>query len=427
MPSPRVLDLTPPPRTEETGFEKFLGGAVDKYKKNMAEKEESDALKDIYEKYKTQGKDIEEAIMDVSTRPGISPTTRVNQTNTLLELRKQNAVLQKETAKQNKADEEAKVKKAQNQKIIADIEKRAGEEPGALAAYEDNPAMAERLTRPKKENQANKPLNEDQLKRIEQITAQPAFMEADLPSKNLMLIKGGVSKENTDAVMKPITEQAKLNNERPGIINKKQAEADFAFVQEQVGKEQQLFAQQQNLEAADALNEKGVTGGAWDAMMQRAGLLQFTNEGYREFASYAKEALKTAGIKDTIGSQISLQEFKFFQEATINERFSKEANRRILKKEMLAVRYKKLYGDITLRMVQENGGLPPERVQQKVNEEFKNQSKKITKQLKKEALYYDMIQFVPKGFVLMYDKKRIPLHVPDKDVSKAAADGATLQ
>jgi hypothetical protein len=210
MPQPRVLDLTPPPRTEETGFEKFLGGAVEKYKKNMAEKEESDALKDIYSKYQNEGKNIEEAIMDIQTRPGISPTARVNQTNTLLELRKQNATMQEHYAKHQKEQNQQEL----NKKIIEDIEDRRGLERGALSPYINEPRMAEQVTRPPKETKlpiSERPIDPDQLKKIQKVRADPEYAKASPSRKYEMLTNGDVSRANAEAESKIHAAEAEAN------------------------------------------------------------------------------------------------------------------------------------------------------------------------------------------------------------------------
>jgi len=96
-----------------------------------------------------------------------------------------------------------------------------------------------------------------------------------------------------------------------------------------------------------------------------------------------------------------------------------------LKKEALALRYDKLYADITKGIVEQYGEIPPN-VQQQVNDQFALQAKKISNELKQVAKDYDIIQNVPPGKVLMYDKKRRPFHVPANEVEEASKLGASL-
>lgn len=424
MPQLQTVDLNPLPRTEKTHLEKTLEGFSNRHRENQIDQQDADALRDIYGKYQKDGENLQEAIMAIQTRPGISPTTRVNSINQLLEMEKFNT----QRTKKAQDDAEKAQKKVNNQRILEDLEQRRGLERGSLAAYEDNPAMAAAVTKPEKGTQASQPINEDQLRRIQHVESRPEFADADIPTKSKMLRDAGVSKENSASVLNPFIEQEKISAERGKTLTKKTAEADSAFYQEQVDAVPRLFRTQETINAANILNEEGVTGKPWDQAMQTAGLLQFTNEGYRQFASYAKEMVKNQNIRSIVGSQISQMEFGFFRDATISERFSKEANRQILRKEQAALRYEKLYADITKSLVEQNGGVIPERLQEKVNEEFARQSPKIAKEVKEAAADFEAIQNVPKGKVLMYDKKRRPLHVPANEVEKYSKPpyGATL-
>lgn len=415
MPSAQVIDLNPNPRTELTPLEKTLGGFSKRMRENQVEQDESDALKEIYSQYQADGKNLERTIQEISTKPGISPTTRVNTVKQLMEFQKHNTELQKQAKKE--ASDRAKV---------ADLERRRNLSPGSLAAYEDDPKMAEQVTRDTKKTQASQPIDEDQLKRIEHTLSMADFNDKSPSEQNLALIRNGVSKENAKAVIDPRIEEAKLDNERGSVLRKEQAKMDINFADEQTNKAKELFGRQEVLDQAAVLNEEGVTGQPWDQAMQKIGLLQYTSDGYRVFTSLAKDAVKNQNIKSVIGSQISQMEFGFFRDATINPSFSKEANRQIIKKEGLALRYEKLYSDITQKLIQQNGGEIPERLQAKVNEEFASQAKKISKELKETAIDFEAIQNVPKGKVLMYDKKRRPLHVPANEVEKYTKLGASL-
>lgn len=420
MPSAQVIDLNPLPRTEETILEKTVGGFAKRHRENQIDQQETDALKDIYGQYQQDGQNLERAIQAVQTRPGLSPTTRVNTVKQLMDFQKYNGELQK------KAKEEAS-----NKAKVADLERRRNLPPGSLAPYEDDPKMAEQITRPPKEGkktQASQPIDEDQLRRIQHVESNPEFESASLPKKGKMLRDSGVSKENADSVLKPYAEEAKIDDQRGKVLREGQAKADLAFVEEQTAKAPELAARQHVQEQAAILNEQGVTGDPWDQAMQKLGLLQYTSDGYRVFTSLAKDAVKNQNIKSVIGSQISQMEFGFFRDATINPNFSKEANRQILKKEGLALRYEKLYADITKKKIQENNGQIPERIQAQVNEEFAKQAEKISKEVREAAIDFQAIQHVPKGKVLMYDKKRRPLHVPANEVEKYSKPpyGATL-
>lgn len=73
-------------------------------------------------------------------------------------------------------------KMLRNQAIIADIEQRRGLAPGSLASYEDDPAMAERITKPEKEKNptlTEKPVPAATSKAIKKILVDHPTASAD--------------------------------------------------------------------------------------------------------------------------------------------------------------------------------------------------------------------------------------------------------
>ena len=111
MPGLQVVDLSPIERPrEESNLEKTLGGFAKRQRENQIEERDTDALRDIYGKYQNDGRNLEKAIMDIQTRPGISPTTRVNSIKQLNEFQKHNQTLLKQT------EREQKLKEHQNKK-----------------------------------------------------------------------------------------------------------------------------------------------------------------------------------------------------------------------------------------------------------------------------------------------------------------------
>lgn len=104
---PRILDLSANAR-EETNLEKTVGSFVNRNRSNQIERQETDALKQIYDKYKGDGDNIRGRIEDITKTPGISPTTRVNTVNQLLSYEKHNNEL---TNKARQAQEKSSIDK----------------------------------------------------------------------------------------------------------------------------------------------------------------------------------------------------------------------------------------------------------------------------------------------------------------------------
>lgn len=126
MPSAQVIDVNPNPRTELTPLEKTLGAFSARNRQNQVETEENDALSQIYSKYKQEGRVIEDALFDIQTRPGISPTKRVQAVGDLLKMQQYNSQLQKQ--EQKNADIIAKQNMAQEKDRLDKKEKEAERE-----------------------------------------------------------------------------------------------------------------------------------------------------------------------------------------------------------------------------------------------------------------------------------------------------------
>ncbi len=142
MPSAQVIDLNPAPRTELTPLEKTLGGFSKRMRENQVEADETDALKSIYGKYQEDGRNLEDAIMAIQTRPGISPTTRVNTVNQLLQFQKHNTELQKKAEKELKIAEHQR-QKAEEKRLEAEAEEAKRER--ARQALEKSGATPEQI------------------------------------------------------------------------------------------------------------------------------------------------------------------------------------------------------------------------------------------------------------------------------------------
>src|SRR6188768_1798372 len=98
MPNIQVLDLSPTPRLRPTPFEETVNNFTEKYREGMQENRDTNALSDIYSKYKNEGQSIDDVLMNIQTQRGLSPTARVNALNQANEMKKTNTLLQKQAA-----------------------------------------------------------------------------------------------------------------------------------------------------------------------------------------------------------------------------------------------------------------------------------------------------------------------------------------
>jgi hypothetical protein len=119
MPTPRTIDLSPTPRTEATHFERTLQGAMQGYEKAKTERQDIDAIKQIY----GDRRNLDDALYRAQTQPGISPSARVSTVNQLLEMKKINAHLEEAHIKQNAAIKKQTEKdKAEEVEDVAEVE-----------------------------------------------------------------------------------------------------------------------------------------------------------------------------------------------------------------------------------------------------------------------------------------------------------------
>lgn len=219
MPQLQTVNLNPLPRTEPTNLERILSAAAQRETQDRAQAKDADILTRIYEQVDKQGLDLEGKIRSISTNKELSPTAKTNEIKNTLDVAKVNADLKKHLQAQMEADSKKKAeqqKQADAVKQTQLIEQQRGLESGTLASFASNPGLGERVTRPEKEpkkTQASQPINEDQLKRIQEVRARPEFTDASPAKKYQMLTDNLVSKENAKVEADIFSEDEKIANQ----------------------------------------------------------------------------------------------------------------------------------------------------------------------------------------------------------------------
>lgn len=129
---------------------------------------------------------------------------------------------------QNGKTSAAQNKLSSNQETIDQLEKDRDLEPGSLKGYVSNPKLAEQVSRPPKEGkktQASQPIEEDQLKKIKEVRAQPGFNDLDEIEQYRAFTDNGVSKENADVESKLRSKQ--LTRQDKTFDNAYKAQEEF--------------------------------------------------------------------------------------------------------------------------------------------------------------------------------------------------------
>lgn len=121
-----MIDTSPKPQAP-TSLERTLEGFAKRNRENQIEKQETDALSEIYSQFKREGEVLDDAIFALQTKPGLSPTTRVNSANQLLNLKKTNASLQAKADKAKKELEKQDLEAELDQKELDFLDSVKGE------------------------------------------------------------------------------------------------------------------------------------------------------------------------------------------------------------------------------------------------------------------------------------------------------------
>lgn len=395
MPALQVVDLSPIPRTTQTPLEQTLASFTDRFRENRENQKESDALKRIYQQYQQDGQDINNAYAALQSDPTLSPTQRVNATNSLLNLAKTNASLQTEAAKKVKAEQQTRdaaekkqqeveaenEKKRLQQEQISYLEEKRGLEKGDLAAFANDPAMAERITKPKplgKPTQASQPIDPEQLANIEAVVSQPGFKQLSAPDQKLALLRGNVSKENADAVVSPGIEERKLQKQQEEIDrqqrnlhHKEWAKYDDQIASNATGAKHQLDSIEDTTKAIASGKIKPTSLANIFRKLGKGG------EAIAEALLSKEEATLLASIpaflegrKELFGVRLSDADLALLRDKLPDIGKSKEANMAILKLMKRSADKAILKENIARDIKKQNGGLRPVDYRDQVEERF---------------------------------------------------------
>ncbi len=200
MPSPRYIPGEP---RQENPLGNLLGSFMSKTNELETQQRETDALSSIYKQYQGDGENLQKKLEAITSDPRISPTARVNTVNQLLKFQEYNTELQKKAQQDQEKAAEAQTKQAKQATIAQDLQRTRGLSPEQAAAYAANPtALNQVYPKEAKVNQADRPIDEDQLRRIQHVRSQPGFDDLDEVGQFRALTNSGVSRPNAEAESK---------------------------------------------------------------------------------------------------------------------------------------------------------------------------------------------------------------------------------
>lgn len=213
--------------------------------------------------------------------------------------------------------------------------------------------------------------------------------------------------------------------QREQHLQSAQAQADVKYNQSLEEASKQHALKEQTLSRLDQLNKKGVTGKPYEKLLEKAGLVNLTSEGRREFAADVKNLI--TDIRSILGAQFTGFEFQTILNAYPSADFSKEANDAIIRnlKDFQDIKSKEV--EFAREIKKENGGKLPIDFQSKVNEKVHNYALSKLPSIKQNTIEIMNNEYkIPKGNTLMFDDRGQPLNVPDDQITKYLELGASL-
>jgi hypothetical protein len=214
-------------------------------------------------------------------------------------------------------------------------------------------------------------------------------------------------------------------HQRDVRVSQEQAKSDVKYNSELQNAEKQHKIKTESLNRLEKLNFKGVTGKPFEKLLEKAGLVNLTSEGRREFAADVKNLI--TDIRSILGGQFSQFEFQTILNAYPSADFSKEANTSIIKnlQSFQDIRNKEF--EAARRIKKENGGKIPEDFQSIVNEEVNAYASSKLPEIKANTQKILAEEYgITPGNILMLDPSGEPLDISPQDVERYQQLGATL-
>ncbi len=279
------------------------------------------------------------------------------------------------------------------------------------------------------EEQGNAPSQQRKSQRAQKYTDQQILQATNLDpnlGREMRMANDQINKQQRHEEKFGLEkEKSSSEYKRQQQLESSQAQADVKYNQQLQETSKQHELKEQTLDRLEKLNKKGVTGKPWEKLAEKAGLVNITTEGRREFAADVKNLI--TDIRSILGGQFSNFEFQTILNAYPSADFSKEANSAIIRnlKEFQGIKKKEV--EFAQAIKKENGGKIPVDFQALVNEKVRDYTSSRASSIKENTRKILNEEYaIPKDHTLMFDTQGEPLSVPDSEVAKYLDMEATL-
>lgn len=255
--------------------------------------------------------------------------------------------------------------------------------------------------------------------------AQAAAIDPNLARELRYAKDSALREKRADEKMQLAKEKMSPEHKREELLASTQAQADVKYNANLQETSKQHELKEKTLNNLERLNRKGVTGKPWEKFAEKAGLVNITSEGRREFSAEVKNLI--TDIRSILGGQFSNFEFQTILNAYPSADFSKDANSAIIKNLKSFQDIKKKEVEYAESLKKENRGKIPEDFQSKVNEMVRAYANTKKEEIKQNTQRIMAEEYgITKGNILMLDPEGEPLDVSPDEVAKYESLGATL-
>jgi hypothetical protein len=277
------------------------------------------------------------------------------------------------------------------------------------------------------EGQQRSPRGEMKVK-VRSLIPRETILAAEAEDPQLANLLQKFNENQTDEARhqeKQFTEAQERSPEtqRQKHLIKAEAEADSKYVTDLNNSLKSNIQKTRSLENLKKLNEKNVTGKAFEKGLEKTGFINFTSEGRREFAAEVKNLI--SDIKTILGGQFSNFEFQTILNAYPSADFSKEANRAIINNLEVFQDIKNKEYEIAQQLIDQNGGDITPKIQFSVNKKVQEYTNSRADEIKRNTQKIINEQHnIPKGHTFLIDPNGEEISVPNDKVDELLEFGA---
>lgn len=304
-----------------------------------------------------------------------------------------------------------------NRQMIRQLEKDRNLPEGALEAYVSNPSLANQVSKPQKELLSEKPIDADQLRRMNEVRAQQGYDNLSPAQKYRALTDAGVSRVNADSEVK--ASQAPFETESEKLEAKRVSE----LAQEIESEYSAAKNEDSRLERMGALDEKGNISTplmikTLDSIGLPIGILG--NPDTEEFRKLEADFIRDVS-KVFPGGRITNYDLQAYLKGIPGLMNTPEGRKAIIRNRKIFNEAKKIRYEAYKDIIKQNGGKKPANlgilVEEKTRDAIQDLEDSFIKGIDRQAKKFQQS-------IRMYDPEGFAIDIPPDEIETALKHGA---